>query len=138
MSKFRKLLTNNSGFTLIELLVVIAVLGVLAGIVIPRITGVTESAKERALESAATSLENTLEMAIAEDKIDTVSIDDGDTWITWGDEVSATMKQPENIEIDDDNTDNIGEDNIGADYSVTLKHTDLNDDDTITVENKES
>jgi len=42
MRKFREMIFSggNKGFTLIELLVVIAVLGILAGIAIPRLTGV--------------------------------------------------------------------------------------------------
>jgi prepilin-type N-terminal cleavage/methylation domain-containing protein len=42
MSTIKK---NQSGFTLIELIVVIAILGILAGIAIPRFSGTTKSAK---------------------------------------------------------------------------------------------
>ncbi|SIQ12766.1 type II secretion system protein [Halanaerobium kushneri] len=45
MRKFREILAGgDKGFTLIELLVVIAVLGILAGIAIPRLTGVRDKA----------------------------------------------------------------------------------------------
>ena len=45
MTKFRKRLQGSAGFTLVELIVVIAVLGILAGIAIPRLTGVTDKAR---------------------------------------------------------------------------------------------
>ena len=39
---------NKKGFTLVELIIVIAVMAILAAIVIPRMTGVTASFKEKA------------------------------------------------------------------------------------------
>ncbi len=62
MSKFRKRLVDDAGFTLIELLVVIAVLGILAGIAIPRLTGVTNKAKLSEAQSGLGSIKTALEM----------------------------------------------------------------------------
>src|SRR6056297_3511693 len=62
MSKFRKALVNNKGFTLIELLVVIAVLGILAAIAIPRLTGVTDKARLSEAKSMIGTLKNAQEM----------------------------------------------------------------------------
>jgi prepilin-type N-terminal cleavage/methylation domain-containing protein len=56
---------GNKGFTLIELLVVIAVLGILAGIAIPRITGVRDEAEKSSLVATATSVRNAVEYYIA-------------------------------------------------------------------------
>ena len=42
---------RRSGFTLIELLLVLVILGVLAGIVVPRLGGTTERARNTAAES---------------------------------------------------------------------------------------
>src|SRR6056297_1934919 len=67
MSKFRKALVNNKGFTLIELLVVIAVLGILAAIAIPRLTGVTEKARLAEGKTSVSSLKNAVEMHYAEE-----------------------------------------------------------------------
>jgi general secretion pathway protein G len=47
----RRLLRGSRGFTLIELLLVLVILGVLAGIVVPRFGGTTERARNTAAES---------------------------------------------------------------------------------------
>jgi len=67
MRKFREMIFSggNKGFTLIELLVVIAVLGILAGIAVPRITGVRDRADLAAAQSSASTLRNSLEMFYA-------------------------------------------------------------------------
>ena len=62
MRKLREKIYNDAAFTLIELLVVIAVLGILAGIAVPRITGVQENAKKQVLESNAQIVYNAMEM----------------------------------------------------------------------------
>ena len=66
MVKFRKMLVDNKGFTLIELLVVIAVLGILAAIAIPRLTGVTDKARLSEGKSIMGTLTNAQGMYAAE------------------------------------------------------------------------
>lgn len=65
MRKLREKIYDNAAFTLIELLVVIAVLGILAGIAVPRITGVQDQARREALNATASSIRNAMEMAYA-------------------------------------------------------------------------
>lgn len=57
---------NNSGFTLIELLVVIVVLGLLAGLIAPKILGRVDDAK---IQTAKTNIA-TLETALGMYKLD--------------------------------------------------------------------
>lgn len=52
----------EAGFTLIEIMVVIIILGLLATLVIPNITGYTEKAKREKTRADITSLEGALEL----------------------------------------------------------------------------
>lgn len=53
---------NSSGFTLIELMVVIVILGILAGLIVPRIMGRPEEAKQLKAKIQIESLETALKL----------------------------------------------------------------------------
>jgi len=53
---------NNLGFTLIELMVVIVILGILAGLIVPRIMSRPEEAREAKARIQIESLETTLKL----------------------------------------------------------------------------
>ena len=55
-------LVDRAGFTLIEIMVVIIILGLLATLVIPNITGYTEKAKREKARADIASLEGALEL----------------------------------------------------------------------------
>lgn len=51
MSRFMRRFNKEEGFTLIELLIVIAILGILVALAVPRMSGVTGTAKNAADEA---------------------------------------------------------------------------------------
>jgi general secretion pathway protein G len=57
-----RLVAESNGFTLIEIMVVIIILGLLATLVIPNITGYTEKAKHEKARADIASLEGALEL----------------------------------------------------------------------------
>jgi prepilin-type N-terminal cleavage/methylation domain-containing protein len=62
-----KLFTKKrKGFTLIELVVVIAILGILAAIAIPRLTGTRENAQKKAIIANLRTIDSALTLATAE------------------------------------------------------------------------
>lgn len=60
-----KKVRNKKGFTLIELIVVIAILGILAGIAVPRFSQVSGDAQEKADEATARTILSAVTMAEA-------------------------------------------------------------------------
>lgn len=62
----KKFFRREEGFTLIELLVIVAVLGILATLAIPRLTGVTEKARLVVAKQAIGSMKTGVEMYFVE------------------------------------------------------------------------
>lgn len=65
----KRLYKNKKGFTIIELLVVIALLGILAGIAVPRMTGLTEGAKTKADAASMQTILRDVQVGIASEQI---------------------------------------------------------------------
>jgi general secretion pathway protein G len=81
----RRIKSNNNGFTLIELMVVIVILGILAGLIIPRIMGRPEEAKQLKAKMQIESLETALKLY----KLDTGMYPDTEQGL------QALIEQPE-------------------------------------------
>jgi len=104
MRKFREMIFSggNKGFTLIELLVVIAVLGILAGIAVPRLMGVRDQAIRGSLRADASTFRNAMEMYYALEgvypPIDATGLADlsftvdGDEIVNFSDDATSVFK----------------------------------------------
>lgn len=91
---------NKKGFTLVELIVVIAVLGILATLAVPRITGIRENAEDTVIEANEKMLRNAAIMYLAENgNPDADETWDGSENQNWEDYID---EWPDNFDDDTD------------------------------------
>lgn len=62
MKKGKRHINGQGGFTLIELMVVIVILGLLAGLILPRFIGQSDTAKQQAARTQMALLESALKL----------------------------------------------------------------------------
>src|SRR4030067_3795625 len=60
--RMKKIIRGNDGFTLIEIMVVLIIIGLLAGIVVPRLMGRTEEAKRTKTAVQIKNLQSALDL----------------------------------------------------------------------------
>jgi general secretion pathway protein G len=62
MHRYKENKKNEAGFTLIELMVVVVIIGILAGLIVPRIMGSDDKAREAKAKMQIESLETALKL----------------------------------------------------------------------------
>jgi type IV pilus assembly protein PilA len=70
---FKKIDRNSKGFTLVELLIVVAILGVLAAVVIPNVTGLAGEGQVEAAKAELTTVQTAMDTMMAKAHITSVT-----------------------------------------------------------------
>ena len=84
----KKVLKNKKAFTLTEMIVVIAIIGILAGVLIPTITGYIKRANQSAAYQEAEAILNVYE--VYETELEAGLIEETTTFAAYYEEISGT------------------------------------------------
>jgi type IV pilus assembly protein PilA len=69
----KKINCESKGFTLVELLIVVAILGVLAAIVLPNVTGLTDEGQTEAAKAELVTVQTAMDTMMAKNSLTSVT-----------------------------------------------------------------